>query len=260
MKILQATLILLFLVLTGCNSMPTRSDDDQTGEAGRLKSDAESPAKVYVSLAVEYMKQGRQDIALQKIKQGVRVDPRNSNAHNVMALIYQRLQKYNLAEKHFRQSIKIDRHNFYALNAYGSFLCGRKRYADAYEQFDNAVKNPLNPRKDIALANAGICAIGENKRRVAETYLRKALRVNPRHSPALAHMAEISYDHGDYASARNYLKRYRSVARHTAKTLWVGVRTEHKLGDRAAEAKYRTQLRNRFPDSKEFRLMREMTQ
>jgi len=260
MKILQVTLISLLVALAGCTSMPTKNDDDQTGEAGRVKSNSESPAKVYTSLAVEYMRQGRLDIALQKIKQGVNADPRDANAHNVMGLIYQRLGKEHLAEKHFRRSIRLDPHNFYSLNAYGSFLCGKKRYADAYEQFDKAVKNPLNRRKEIALTNAGLCYFAENKRSEAESYLRKALQANPRHAPALAQMAEISYDLGDYASARRYLKRYRSVARHTAKTLWVGVRTERKLGDRNAEASYRMQLRNRYPDSKEFRLMREMTQ
>ena len=257
---LSAYLALVFLLslAVGCTSIPSR-DDDQTGEAGSNKTQRGGSANIYTSLAVEYMKQGRPDIALRKIKQAVAADPNNSNAHNVMGVIYQRLGRDALAEKHYRRAVKLDKHNFYALNAYGSFLCGRKQYAEANRQFNNAVKTPLNRNKAVALTNAGICAYGEGERSVADSYLRSALSANPRYSPALAQMAEISYDLGDYVSARAYLKRFLAVSRHTAKTLWVGIRTEQKLGDRDAEASYRLQLRNRFPDSKEFRLMRQMS-
>ena len=249
--------LLLIPLLVGCTSMP-RHDDDQTGEEGSNKPKQDNPANIYTSLAVEYMKQGQLDVALRKIKQAVKVDPKSSNAHNIMGIIYQRLGRGGLSEQHFRRAIKLDNHNFYALNAYGSFLCGRKRYADAYRQFDDAVKNPLNRNKEVALANAGICAYGEGRRSMSDEYLRKALSVSPGYYPALAQMAEISYDLGDYMSARAYLKRYQAVARHTSKTLWVGVRTEHRLGDRNAEASYRLLLRNRFPDSNEYRLMSKM--
>lgn len=252
--------ILLLSLAAGCNNTMVREADDATGEAGNIKPKGDNRAELYTSLAMEYMKQGRLDIALQKIKQGVQADSRNSNAHNVMGLIYQRLGQADLAEDHLKRAVSLDRHNFYALNAYGSFLCGLKRYGEAYVNFDNAVKNPLNSNKEIALANAGICAYEEGKRDRADTYLRDALAANANHAPALAQMAEISYDAGDFMAARAYLQRYLQVAQHTARTLWVGVRTENKLGDRDKEASYRMLLRNTFPDSKEFRLMRELEQ
>ncbi|MBU0501092.1 MAG: type IV pilus biogenesis/stability protein PilW [Gammaproteobacteria bacterium] len=252
--------ILLLSLLMGCSNTLVREANDATGEAGSIKQKGDSRAELYTSLAMEYMKQGRLDIALQKIKQGVQADPKNSNAHNVMGLIYQRLGQTGLAEDHLKRAVSLDRHNFYALNAYGSFLCGLKRYGEAYVNFDNAVKNPLNNNKEIALANAGICAHEEGHRDRAETYLREALAANARHAPALAQMAEVSYDAGDFMSARTYLRRYLQVAQHSPKTLWLGIRTERKLGDRDTEASYRMLLRNNYPDSKEFRLMRELEQ
>lgn len=255
-------LIPLLTLAAGCNPEMVRQSpsDDSTGEMGSTKPRKNESAELYTTLAVEYMKQDRLDIALQKIKKAVEADPRDSNAHNVMGLIYQRLGQPALAEEHLKRSVSLDKHNFYALNAYGSYLCGLKRFGEAYAHFDNAVKNPLNRNKEIALTNAGICAYEEGKRPQAETYLREALAASPNHAPALAQMAEISYDNGDYPSARVYLQRYQQVARHTAKTLWVGVRTEHKLGDKNAEASYKMLLRNSYPDSQEFRLMRELEQ
>jgi len=256
-------LLALILVLSqtlGCNPNMVREADDATGEAGSIKAKEDGKGELYTNLAMEYMRQGQLDIALQKIKKGVEVAPRDSNAHNVMGLIYQRLGQMDLAEDHMKRAVSLDRHNFYALNAYGSFLCGLKRYGEAYGHFDNAVKNPLNRYKEIALTNAGVCAYEEGKREQAENYLREALAANARHPPALAQMAEISYDTGDFMSARTYLQRFLQVGKHTAKTLWVGIRTERKLGDRDTEASYRMLLRNNYPDSKEFRLMRELEQ
>jgi type IV pilus assembly protein PilF len=238
--------------------MQTQTDDDHTGEAGQSAGGKGSPADVYTNLAVAYMKEDRMDVALGKIKQAVKADPRDSNAHNVMALIYQRLAQEALAEKHFKRAISLDKRNFYALNAFGSYLCGRKRYGEAYGHFDQAVVNPLNRNKEIALANAGICAYKEGKRELADTYLRKALNANPRHHQALAQMAEVSYDAGDYGLAQSYLKRYSAIARHTPATLWTGVRTERKLGGGDQEASYRLLLKNRFPDSNEVRMLRDL--
>ena len=251
--------LLVVTLLLGCNASNVR-DDDQTGDVGKARSVKESPAQIYTSLAIGYMREGRMDVALRKAKQAVNADPNHSNAHNVMALVYQRLGQNQLAEKHFRRSVSLDKRNFYALNAYGTFLCGRKRYADASVQFENAVQNPLNRNSEIALANAGICAYQEGKRTQAESYLRKALSKNPRYAPALSQMGEVSYDLRDYMSARAYMQRYTRVAKHTSKTLWLGIRIENKLGDRNAEASYRMLLKNRFPDSKEILLLREMDQ
>ncbi len=251
--------LLFWIVLTGgCASTQQKSDDDQTGEAGQVSQPSDGRAEIYTNLAVSYMREDRLDIALQEGKKAVAADPNSANAHNVMGLIYQRLGQSGLAEKHFKRAVAIDPHNFYALNAYGSFLCQLKRVDQALVQFDNAVKNPLNRSREVALTNAGICAYGIGEKDKADTYLRKALSSNNRHAPALAQMAELNYDRGDYQAARDYLLRYERVARHSSKTLWTGVRITTRLGDRKASKKYAQMLRKQFPDSMEARMLRDL--
>jgi type IV pilus assembly protein PilF len=70
-------------------------------------------------------------------------------------------------------------------------------------------------------------------------------------------MAAISYEDAQYLPARAYLQRYLVVARHTARSLWLGIRIERKLGDVDAVASYALALSNRFPESDEARLLRE---
>jgi type IV pilus assembly protein PilF len=252
-------ILLLLLALAGCNTPQNRSEvDDQTGQAGRVSQPSDGRGDIYTNLAVSYLGQNRLAIALQEGKKAIAADPRNANAQNVMGLIYQRMGQHALAEKHFKQALAVDPHNFYALNAYGSFLCQQRRVGEAFLHFDNAVKNPLNPSKEVALANAGICAYSNNDREKAEGYLREALTANGRHVPALAQMVELSYDRGENQAAKEYLERYASAAPHTPATLWAGVRIERRLGNKKAEAQYAKLLRQQFPDSQQVQMLREM--
>ena len=56
-------------------------------------------------------------------------------------------------------------------------------------------------------------------------------------------------------SARAYLQRFLEVSKHTAASLWMGIRIERQLGDKDAIASYKLALRNNFPDSNEATLL-----
>ena len=73
--------------------------------------------------------------------------------------------------------------------------------------------------------------------------------MNSRLAPALIQMADLSFRAERYLSARGYFQRYSEVAKHTAKTLWLGIRIERQLGDRDAESSYRLLLEKNYPDS-----------
>jgi type IV pilus assembly protein PilF len=258
-KHLSAWILLLSLLLAGCaTTQPQTGVDDQTGQAGQVAKVSDGRAEIYTNLAVSYLRENRLDIALQEGKKAIAADPRNANAQNVMGLIYQRLGQNELAEKHFTSAIAIDGHNFYALNAYGSFLCQLRRFDQALAQFDQAVKNPLNRSREVALTNAGLCAYGKGDKDKADSYLRAALASNSRYAPALAQMAELNYDRGDYQAARDYLLRYEQVARHNPKTLWTGARISKRLGDRKAAKAYAQSLRKDYPDSLQVRMLRDL--
>ncbi|MEO5342037.1 MAG: type IV pilus biogenesis/stability protein PilW [Gammaproteobacteria bacterium SHHR-1] len=252
------SLLLLLPLLSACVANQPKAVDDQTGQAGRASKPSDGRAEIYTNLAVSYLRENRLDIALQEGKKAIAADPDNANAQNVMGLIYQRLGQNALAEKHFKRAIAIDGHNFYALNAYGSFLCQLRRFDQALAQFDQAVKNPLNRSREVALANAGICAYGAGDKDKADIYLRSALSNNSRHAPALAQMAELNYDRGDYQAARDYLLRYEQVAQHNPKTLWAGVRIHQRLGQAKAQKAYADKLRKAFPDAIQVRMLRDL--
>jgi type IV pilus assembly protein PilF len=216
------------------------------------KSDGdESPGDLYVKLAVEYLKAGQTETALQKARKALEEDGGNAQAHSVMALVYQRLGQDQLAEEHFRKAIGLKPKDPYVLNAYASFLCDRRKFSEADKQYQKALANPLYPTPWVAMTNRGTCAKRSGNSSKAETYFRQALNANPSFGPALAALAELAYDRGDYKQARTHLDRYFKVSQPTAGVLLLAVRVERKLGSRKRANTYAQMLNQTYPSSRE---------
>jgi len=257
---LRLTLLVLVLgMLSGCQQALVQEEEGSTGRLGEAQgpSAKESAAQVYIQLAAEYLRQGQYAPALQNSRKAVLVAPDDPGAHNMLALVHQRLGDNKQAERHFIEAVRLDPRDPFANNAYGSFLCGQQRFGEAQRHFQAALDNPLNPEPWVPLTNAGLCAFDAGDLDTAEGYLRKALTRNPRLAQALSSMAEISFRQGKYLSARAYLQRYLEVAPHTAETLWLGIRTERQLGDMDQVASYELLLRSKFPDSEQARHLKE---
>ena len=59
------------------------------------------------------------------------------------------------------------------------FLCRQNRWSDAEPYFKRAADNPHYTTPEIALANAGVCALNAGDREKAEENFRAALTKNP---------------------------------------------------------------------------------
>lgn len=214
-------------------------------------------AAINLQLGIEYSKEGNYEAALAKLRKALEIEPNYPSAHHVIAVVYDQIGERAKAEEHFKRSIELDPRDSQTLNDYGAFLCRLGRAAEAYPLFERAIANPLYKTPELAHANAGVCAARAQDLVRAEKELRAALSINSNLPSALLEMAAVSYDQAQYLPARAYLQRYLEVARHNARSLWLGVRIERKLGDVDAIASYSLALRERFPDSEEARLLRE---
>ena len=66
-------------------------------------------------------------------------------------------------------------------------------------------------------------------------------------------LAKLFYRRGNFEESRIYLAdALRMMEPPTADALWLGLRLERKLGNRAAEGGYASQLRGRYPTSPEY--------
>ena len=213
-------------------------------------------AAINLKLGIEYLQRGEYEISLTKLQKAQTADPGYPPIYNTLGVLYQRLGDKVTAEKYFRQALSLNSSDASTLNNYGQFLCHEARYDEAEASFMKAVDNPLYATPEIALSNAGTCAMAQSKLDTAETHFRSALEKNPRVAVALIQMAQISYATINYLSARAYLQRYLEINPHTAKSLWLGIRIERELGDKNTLSSYKLLLRNKFPDSKEVSLLK----
>ncbi|WP_455197511.1 type IV pilus biogenesis/stability protein PilW [Kaarinaea lacus] len=238
--------LLLIIVLASCSSIEKYKNEQAKNE--RL-------VETQVQLGVGYFEQGNFEVALEKLEKAIEVKPDYGPAHSAIALVYERMQKYDMADQHYREAIRLSPENGGIYNNYGVFLCNRNRPEDAEKYFLKAVKIPLYNTPELAYENAGACARRVPDTEKAETYLNKALELNPQLPTALVNMAEIRFEQGSFLSSRGFLQRFESVSSHSAESLWLGIRIERKLGDKNAEANYKKQLQSKFPKSEQFRMM-----
>ena len=243
--------MLVAAMLAGCAVQPMESG----GGIANTQADSESRqrARAFTDLASAYFARAQYKIALDELRKAITVDNRFGPAYNVYGLIYMELAEDKLAEENFRRAIELDRNDSEARNHFGWFLCTRGRYDEGLEQFSAALRNPLYAQPEQAMANAGLCAERKGDLALAEANLLKALKLQPDNPNTVLKLAGLHFRQGRLMETQRLLGRHAELAPPTAESLWLGVRLERKLGDRAQEAAYGLQLRKRFPDSEEAR-------
>jgi len=240
-------------LLAGCAGHPA----GKGGGVASTEADSESRqrASAFTDLAGAYFSRAQYKIALDELRKAITADSRFGPAYNIYGLIYMELAEDKLAEENFRRAIELDRSDSEARNNFGWFLCSRGRYDEGLEQFSAALRNPLYARPEQAMANAGLCAEKKGDLALAEANLVKSLKLQPDNPNTILKLAGLHFRQGRLVETQRLLGRHAELAPPSAESLWLGVRLERKLGDRTQEAAYGLQLRKRFPDSDEARLL-----
>lgn len=243
--------IVLLCVLAACAGQPKAPTSLNPPQPAAKPASPQERARIHTELAALYYSRGNHGVALQESMVAIEADPQYGPAYNVLGLVQMELKEDTAADRSFQQALAINPNDSEANNNYGWFLCNRGREKEAIAYFLAAVRNPLYQTPGLAYTNAGVCSLKLGQDNEAESYLLQALKLQPGQPRALQALAEVHYRRGDYSGAKQLVGRFLEVAQPTPEVLWLGVLSARQLGDRNAEASYGTQLRRRFPDSKE---------
>jgi type IV pilus assembly protein PilF len=245
-------IVMAAALAAGCAGQPV----GQSGVANtQVDSETRQRARAFTELASAYLARAQYKVALDELRKAITADNRYGPAYNVYGLIYMELAEDKLAEENFRRAIELDRSDSETRNNYGWFLCSRGRYDEGLEQFAVALRNPLYAYPEQAMSNAGQCAERKGDLALAEANLQRSLKLQPDNPGTILKLAGLRFRLGQLMESQALLGRHAELAPPTAESLWLGVRLERKLGDRAQEAAYGLQLRKRFPNSNEARLL-----
>lgn len=243
--------LVLLCVLAACAGQPKAPTSLNPPQPAAKPASPQERARIHTELAALYYSRGNHGVALQESMVAIEADPQYGPAYNVLGLVQMELKEDTAADRSFQQALAINPNDSEANNNYGWFLCNRGREKEAIAYFLAAVRNPLYQTPGLAYTNAGVCSLKLGQDNEAESYLLQALKLQPGQPRALQALAEVHYRRGDYSGAKQLVGRFLEVAQPTPEVLWLGVLSARQLGDRNAEASYGTQLRRRFPDSKE---------
>lgn len=212
-------------------------------------------AKAHTELGIAYLGDRQYEIALSEAKIAIDSDDGYAPAYNLKGLVHMALRQNSAAEAAFRQALALAPDNPEFSNNYGWFLCQTGRIKESYAHFDKALRNPLYKTPATALHNMGVCALLDKDDATAESYLFRALKLDPNDLRAYYLLADIDYRRGRYEDAREWLRKLHEKIEPTAETIWLSLRIDRKLGDRRSEAANMGLLRSKFRDSPEYLLM-----
>jgi type IV pilus assembly protein PilF len=216
------------------------------------EADAKKRARARLELASAYYSRGEMTTALDQVKIALVADPQYGEAYNLRGLIYSGLGDQALAEDSFRQALQINPRDPDTMHNYGWVLCQQKRYPESFEMFRQALAVPQYRGTARTLLAEGVCQAFAGQLAESEASLSRAYELDPSSPFAATNLAEVLYRRGDYERARFYVRRVNSQpAISNAQTLWLAARIENKLGNRTGATDFGSQLRNRFPDSRE---------
>ncbi len=243
----------LLAFLGGCANSQKNSDAADEASQSSAGTSNESPARyrsrLHTELGANYLQRGQFAIALEELREAVRVDPNYGLAHSIMGLVHANLNEDVRAEAAFKRAVEVAPAEGDIRNQYGSYLCGLGRADEGLAQFEAALRQPLYQTPQVALENAGSCALAASKIRVAEGYFTRLVQQSPFGPRGYQGLAAVALKTSRFDDVKRHVEAGLRTQQVTPQLLFFGVCAERKLGNRAREDEYRSQLKSRFADS-----------
>lgn len=215
---------------------------DVSGKASKKKKVEPATAAQLVAAASASFEAGRFDQSKQQAQQAVKADPQSGDAHTILAALAGKAGDVAGAGGHYRRALETSPGNGAYANNYGTWLCGSGHAQESLEWFDKALADQSYSTPTTALANAGTCAQQAGQPARAEASWRQALTLDPLLPTALAGMAGMQFDRGQYMDARAFVERWLAIAPEDASALQLATRIEQKQGDNVAAQRYLLRL------------------
>ena len=226
------------------------------------KASPEKAVENYTQLGLGYLQKGRPDWARDRLQRALEIDPNDPQANDAMGLVWQTEGELDLAEDSFKKALREDPKFTLARHHLGRLYARMKRYKEARDLLsevanDRYYNNRVGAYNDMAL---NFFRMG-NSQGAIEAYT-QSLRLAPYNVDALVNISTLLFEAQRYDESLKYFDRFdrlveRDQTEHTAHSLWLGIKllTIHQQTSRGVALA--AQLKQRFPDSEEYRMYQE---
>lgn len=245
----------LSLVLTACAGLPQTLNSgsaERPASAKPANSDAQQAAKVHVELGSAYFQSGRFGVALDEARIAQAFDPNYAPTYHLFGQVYMYLDDADAARRNFEQAARLAPGDPEIDNTYGWFLCSSGHEQEGLARLLSSSRNPYYTTPTRPLTNAGLCHLRLKDDAAAEPLFQRAVAADPKNTVALFHLAAIAYRRGAFELAQTRLEAVHALAEPAPDSLWLGILIARKAGHRDSELTYVSQLRSRYPTSREY--------
>lgn len=239
------------LLLSACSSSRFVSSMDDE-KVATDKPEVQRRISIRMQLAIDYFTQGQHKLALEEIRQVITLSPNFADAYSLRALIQMDTNDMQRAEENFLHARKLDPGNLDIANNYAWFLCENGRGKQALPLFDKVLSDRTYATPVKTMLSAGVCSLRLKDVATAERYFKLGADLQPNNPSINGNLAKLYYDRGQFEDARVFIQRVLREEIFAADVLWLAIKIDNKLGDRASVNGLATQLRRRHPNSKEF--------
>jgi type IV pilus assembly protein PilF len=202
-------------------------------------------------LASVYFQDGKNNIALDEIKQAIAADPGWFALYDMRGRIYTVTAEFALADASFQKALSINPTSAEVKHNYGVLLFKQKRSQEGLAMFKATLSDPAYAQPSTTLIAQGVCQMGANQMVEAEASFMRSFELDASNPAASYNLALLMFQRGEVVRAQFYARRLNNSERATAESLWLGTKIERRLGNSEAVAQLGGQLRKRFAQSRE---------
>ncbi|MCW9710033.1 type IV pilus biogenesis/stability protein PilW [Avibacterium sp. 21-586] len=172
----QYYLVVFFsLLLCACVSPPPSKEE----------FDKQQAAKARVELGIAYLEQRELTLAKQNLDKALAYAPNYYLVHSALAYFYQLQGDNERAENAYLSALKLDGKQGDVLNNYAVFLCKQGRFAQAYQQFQQALNSPNYYQQTDTYENFALCALAEKNSALYQQYRSLVEKLDPQRAQVL---------------------------------------------------------------------------
>jgi type IV pilus assembly protein PilF len=179
------------------------------------------------------------------------IDPSFPDAYNLRGLVYMQLNDPRQAEESFRRAMALNPRDANTLHNLGWLQCQQRRFDEAQRSFEQALASPIYADRAKTFMAQGLCYARAGRPAEGERSLARAYELDAGNPIVGYNLSKLLYDRGELERAKFYIRRLNNSELANAETLWLGIKVEHKLGDRLAARQLGEQLKKRYPQSRE---------
>lgn len=250
--IMWSSLAVVTVVLfSGCASNMPGASMNSDRETESDEPEARKRARLRLELAVAYFDKGQTTDALDHLKQSITADPGLFEAYNLRGLIYMRLNDMPLAEESFRRALAINTKAASVQHNYGWMLCQQSRFPESTQLFNSALANPAYGERAKTWMAMGLCHMKAGQSAEAESSFVRAYELDAGNPITAYNLSQLLYQRGEFVRAQFYVRRLNNSELANAESLWLGIKVERRLENRDAMTQLSSQLKKRFPQSRE---------